>query len=497
MTWPTTPIMPDRALEREDIWQVDRFRDFTGGENRNLLPEFLKPNQLALAKNCVMTGEGILETRTGKTRVFTTSLGTSAITSVHRFVRESTGKKYLVVQYGTALYSAEYDGTTQIASVASLATGLNASKFRSVVWKDQLILTNGSDNVKTFNGSALSDLAGTPPKSKYVKVYGNRLWLVDVANPNYLRFSDLETPTTWDALNVIHLRDGDGDTITGLSPQDGGMIITKSRSVWVLYGTSRDDFRIPEHPLSDAVGCVAPDTLLDQGFFLGENNMYTFNLTQVGEVSDTHRDIIDSMALSDKRAAFAVYQSNQKKVLVHIGTEILCLDERYQAITSWDTLNAKCFSVLDAAGDDSSVVVGDVATGLVYKLDNTDDDDGGGIPTTIQHFYNDNGLTSEKQWRHFMPELESCGESMGSIDLVYDIDYGLLCGQKNYTGFTDPGLVWGTGEWGTGSWGDVVRMNLRYDLHKTRGNRITFKINTSDRVRYFGYVLKWRPIGDL
>lgn len=497
MLRPVTPIYPDRAEEKEDVWQVSRFRDFTGGENRSILPEFLKANQLSLAKNCVMTGEGILETRTGKTQVFTTSLGTSAITSVHRFAKESTGKKYIVVQYGTALYSAEYDGTTQIASVASLATGLNAAKFRSVTWKDQLILTNGVDNVKTFSGTTLADLAGSPPKSKYVKVYGNRLWLVDVDNPNYLRFSALETPTTWDALNVIHLRDGDGDSITGLSPQDGGMVITKNRSVWVLYGTNNDDFRIPEHPLSDSVGCIAPDSLLDQGFFLGENNMYLFNLSQVSEVSDTHRDVIDSIAIADKRVAFAVYQSNQKKVLLHLGTEILCLDERYQAITSWDTLSAKCFAGLDAANDDSSVLIGDTSSGFVYKLDNVESDDGAGIPTTIQHFYDDNGLIGEKQWRYFSPELESCGDSMGLIDLVYDIDYGEKSGTKNYTGFTDPGMTWGTGYWGYDSWGDIVRLNLRYDLHKTRGNRISFKINTSDRVKYFGYVLKWRKVGDL
>ena len=85
MIRPVTPIYPDRAEEKDDVWQVSRFRDFTGGENRNILPEFLKANQLSLAKNCVMTGEGTLETRTGKTQVFTTSLGTNSITSVHRF----------------------------------------------------------------------------------------------------------------------------------------------------------------------------------------------------------------------------------------------------------------------------------------------------------------------------------------------------------------------------------------------------------------------------
>ena len=40
MIRPVTPIYPDRAEEKDDVWQVSRFRDFTGGENRNILPEF-------------------------------------------------------------------------------------------------------------------------------------------------------------------------------------------------------------------------------------------------------------------------------------------------------------------------------------------------------------------------------------------------------------------------------------------------------------------------
>lgn len=490
-------ILPDRNLERDELWEFSRYRDFTGGENRNILPEFLKPNQLKLAKNCIMTGEGVLETRNGKTPVFTTPIGSGAVTSVHRFAKESTGKKYIVVQFGTALYHAEYDGTTQLAALTSLATGLNAAKFRSVVWKDQLILTNGSDNVKTYSGTALADLGGSPPKSKYCKVYGSRLWLVDVANPNYLRFSDLETPTTWDALNVIHLRDGDGDVITGLSPQDGGMLIFKQRSVWVLYGTSKVDFKIPEHPLSDSVGCIAPDTLIDQGFFMGASNIYRFTLSVVEEISGTHRDVIESLTLAEKQACFAVYQTEQKRVLLHVGTEILNLEERYQGITSWDTLSAKSFSVLDAKDDDGCILVGDTALGLVYKLDNSVSDDGVSIPTTIEHAAIDEGVIHEKQWRYYAPEIESAGTLASYIVVAYDVDYGNKTGSYNFTSLGQTGMLWGTGIWGTGSWGTNVRNTLRYNLHHVRGNRIAFSIMTSDRIKYYGYITKWRRIGDL
>lgn len=489
-------IASDQAMEAEPVWQYSRYRDFTGGENRQLLPEFLKPNQVLLALNCVMTGEGVLETRNGKSLVFTNPLGDGAITSVHRYAKEN-GSVYIVMQFGTSLYQYAYDGSTQFLSPTLLAGSLNAAKFRSVVWKDKIILTNGVDNVKTWDGTTFADLGGSPVKSKYIKIYGSRLWLCDVANPNILHFSGLEDPASWDALNIIKLRDGDGDVITGFSPQEGGMVIFKTRSTWVLYGTSLTDFRIPEQPLAPAVGCVAPDSLLDEGLFLGASNVYAFNLSSVSEISDTHRVVIDALSLADKQAAFAVYQPSKRRALIYIGASILCLDDRYKGITSWDNLNASCFAVLDAKDDDGSILAGDKTGGLVYKLDNSATDDGAAITTTIQHPYLDEGLKHKKQWSYYSPEVESLGTLNSSITMAYDVDYGNLDGQQLIEGLTDNGLVWDQDNWDEKDWGEIVRITNPFYLHHVVGNRISYRLTALDRIKYLGYVTKWRQEGDL
>lgn len=217
-------------------WQVTKRADFLGGENLRTQPEFLEPNQVARAINCVLTPEGHLQTREGKTKVSDPTIGTGAILSIHRYTKES-GTQYLVVQHGTSLYSVSWNGTDTIASFgAAIKTGLTAAaKLRGVVWKDKLILTNGVDTPFTYDGTTCSDLA-TAPVSQIFKVYANKLW--GFTN-NLLKFSALEDPTSWDALDVIKVRDADGDTITGISPQVGGLVIFKRNSVFTLYGTTR------------------------------------------------------------------------------------------------------------------------------------------------------------------------------------------------------------------------------------------------------------------
>jgi len=246
--------IPQYAIAQDDVkddaqsWQYFRQRDFTGGENRLLLPESLQPNQLQLAYNCIISADGLPETRSGKSIINTTPLPTTP-TSIHRFSTEA-GVTKLLVQAGTVMYVATYDGSTQIGSFTSLATGLNAAKFRSASWKNKLFLTNGVDNVKSYDGTTWADLGGSPPKSEVIKVYGGRMYLVDVANPNQLRFSDLENPIVWNALNLINIRSGDNDSIVGISPQSGGLVIFKNNSIWTLYGTSLSTFKLVEAPMS-------------------------------------------------------------------------------------------------------------------------------------------------------------------------------------------------------------------------------------------------------
>lgn len=478
-------------------WTLYRHRDFTGGENRLIIPERVLPNQLLKARNCTFTGDGILQSRLGKSLVNTAPLD-APITSVHRFVMED-GTGYLLVQSDTTLYAVAWDGSETLddLTTGAVTKTVNAAKLRSVVWKDRIILTNGEDNPFAFDGAAFADLGGTPPKSITLAVYASKLFLVDAANPNFIRFSALEDPDTWDALDVINVRSGDGDTIQALSPLVGGLMVFKKHSTWVLYGFDRFDMALSTSPLHPSVGAYSPDAVVDGGIVFAGDNLYSFATNEVAPLSLTHKDVFSAMTEAQKRAVYADITPANGRAMFHIGSEILNVETRYMGILSWDNLNAACFSSCSGVGDDGSLLIGDADTGSIYKISNSVDDDGTEITTEVWDSFRDYEIVRKKVWRKCSPEFETFVTPDRAIYYAYDIDFGTTSGTDGIQNFDTHGaLIWGAGKWGVNYWSNGYLFNPDFNF-TARGNRISFRVKTGQRVRYLGYVTKFREAGYL
>lgn len=484
-------------------WVNIQLNDCSGGENRLTAPELVQQNQLLVALNCIITPEGLPQTRKGLTKVTNdTSKFAGAPTSIHRFAKEN-GDKFLVVQYDTALYYKSWNGTASITTAfTSVKTGLTAgSVLRSVIWRDNLILTNGTENPFRFDGSACTDLAGSPPKSRYIAVYGGKLWLVDVANINQIRFSGLEDYGVWDALDVIKVRSGDGDLITGLSSQNGGLIITKQESVWVLQGTSRTDITLSTAPLFDGAGCVAPRTLLDQGFFLGRLGFYHFNLSQVIPIAQTHESILYTMSETNKSVSFAAYQPKDKYIILVLGDgTILAISPQNGAVTTWyfpssaALPNPVAMCACDIQGDDGILVIA-ADNGHIYRLSNENNDDGENIYTYIWTPYRDFGIVRKKVFRQFQPEIMPVTGISHNITLYADVDNQRLVDNASFAQIINNVMTFNVDDWNEAYWGYVGRSNNSLWLHGMRGDRASFGIRAYDRIKLLGYHVKFREAG--
>ena len=477
-------------------WQIDRQRDFTGGENRQLLPEFIKPNQLVLAQNCVITPEGFPQTRLGKTKVNVDSLGEGGILSLFVYPKMN-GSNYLVAQHGTTLYASLYDGSTQIDGFPITAKeAMTASlPLRGVVWKDVLILSNGTDAPFYFNGSACTDLSGTPPKFKIMAVHASRLFVVDAENPNFIRFCGLENYNSWDALDVINVRDNDGDEITAIVSMPGGLLIFKTRSTWCLYGTNKDNMRL--EMVSDSVGCVSHDGAQASGVMTGADNWYLFNTSELTPIDETHVPLLSLLTPAQKAQIKSVTLRMTRQVLFSLpnGTMVV-LDGKRNCITTWTGLNVGALAACEAEGMDGALLVGDKTNGRVYRLDNTMDDDGTPIETLIKTAYRDGGSSQDKIWRYFLPRLTILSEGGNyEIFLRHDVDYREVYGQKAVAGNLPNFIEWGVDFWGTAVWGSSSSMDAPYWLHGARGNVISFEIKTGSRILFKGYDAKVRIAG--
>jgi hypothetical protein len=488
------PKVPPIDTE-EAAWQTFRHQDFTGGENRKLFPEFIKPNQVALAQNCALTAENVLETRAGRVKVNTNSLGEGPVISAKRFAKEA-GTKYVVAQHGTSLYAAAWDGATPFASFGvAVKTALSGAKLRYEVWKDNLICYSPGDDAFRFDGTTCTALGGTPPRFRALKVYAGRMWGVDAANPNFVRFSGLETYDTWDALDIIKVRDGDGDLIMGLSPQPGGLVIAKNNSLFPLYGTNRNNLRLGE-PVSRS-GCVSLDGMLDVGVLVSSDNWYQFDLSGTSPVPETHTPLLANLTPAQRAQAFGAWLGFDRRALFHLpSNEVVVMDAKRNAITTWRGLNAASFDVANAAGDNGELLVGDASEGHVYMLNGTDDD-GDSIETVIRLAYNDMGTGSDKEWRYFWPKIEFMdGITNYEIFTRYDIDFTRVKGLKAFAGNLQDYLDWGSDDWGLPMWGNGAnQIEPPYWLHNVRGEYVAFELRTNVRIRLKGYEVKHRITG--
>lgn len=502
---PPLQIQPDSQTDIPHTWKFTQQRDFTGGENKQLTPELLGPNQLLSAQNCVLSADGVPETRKGKYKYNSSEFGTSGITSFHRFSM-SDGSRYLLVQQGTALYGVVWDGVSPILSLGtSIKTLTSTNRLHYVTWKDRVFITNGVDNLfhVTYSSPSfvVADCAGSPPKSKIVKVYANRLWLVPITQPNAVQFSNLEDYTKWDILDIINIRDDDGDSIQALSPQEGGLIIAKTKSIWTLYGTNLDNFTVPAAPIFEEDGCVSQDSFLDVGIFLGQSSLYSFNLTQVTPVFSSHKPVIQDLSLGERTSSHGIVDPVNRRMLLYLGTgDTLCIQEQvsptsgesYYAVLTWKNMNAGCFAVANDANDPCTLLIGDATDGYIYSLIDDTDDDGTPIETIIITTYDDKQSLGDKIWRRFVPDIEIlAGATNYDLTLSYDLDYGTKSGSYFKNGVVTA-FIWGTSLWGD-LWGSTSRVKPEYHF-EARGSQLSFGIQTEARIKLRGYIEKYREV---
>ena len=497
---------------------------FIGGENLRLFPDYMGENQVIRAKNMVLTDAGWLETRFGKQPINTTSFGSGAILGVWRYVKED-GSEFLVVHHGTQLYAAAWDGSSVIESFSIVKTGLTTDKLTGLVWKNLLILGNGENTPFYFNGVSCADLGGTPPKFKVFTVYAGRIWCVDADNPSLIRFSGLEDMNSWDALDIINVRDQDGDRIRGLIPIEGGLVIAKDTSIWPLYGSSRVDLRLGLTPIDDTAGCYSDEGSLPQGvIWTGENiNMVGLAATQV--VADSHTPLFKTLTDAQKRACFVGSQPNIKRGLLHIPATdtTVVLDGRRGAITTWEGLNANCFAVADGVGDDHRLIVGDANVGMVYMLTGANDN-GEQIDWEAKLGYVDHGTTArDKVWRFVEADVvlrESSGEIMDgaggfiqdgyggnisggtsvpySVAIGYDIDFKDKTGSMSFQGVAQNQAGWDTDDFSQSLWGfqGYPEQQVQYWIHGARGNRMSMTLTGSQRALIRGMKCMYQVVGN-
>lgn len=480
-------------MDRAQIWAVKQYRDFTGGENRRIFPELLAENEVVLARNCIITSEGALESRKGKTPINTTALP-AAVRAAWRW-STADGSRYITCVAADKVYHAAWDGSAEITFGAAIKTLTSStSRIRGKVWKDVLILSDAVDNPFRVSGAGVcTDLGGTPPKFNIFTVHASKLVAIDAANPSQVRFSGLEDYDVWNALDVYNVLSNDGTQITGLDSQQSGLAIYKENSTWGLFGFDRYDFQLTTGPVAP-VGAINQDTVLP-GMFVGKDNFYLSQLPEVSPMKDTHGLSLIGKSATDRAAALGCYDVDSRLAVVSVGNDIFCLNGVAGGkVITWDNLDP---TALTYAQDTGEVIVG-CADGVLYRLSNAIDDNGTPFYTDIRTAYWDMGSVRQKVFRNVHHRFDILS---GGYDMLVNAvtDFGANTSLNLTTFPTMNPLDWGDDDWGVADWASATdtRSDYVHWLHGMRGNYLSIGFKTASRIKFLGYTVKFREAGYL
>ena len=239
--------------DTNDMWQVFRQRDFTGGENLSELPEKIKNNQLIKLDNCLISPEGWI------TEFFQTDIvavdGTDVTANGGFILNKTTSGTYdLYTPYGSAsavsgyVYTGNYSPITNAAVTSVSFTGHAVTpeppgatawyqNAHAVRFLDKLYACNGGAGVLNLTDYVVITDGSSNNTLDRLREYANRLW--GVTSTGALVFSNNGDAATWDALNLIYLPNR--DKIIDFFPVQGGAIVLGLTSAYAMYGTDYTD----------------------------------------------------------------------------------------------------------------------------------------------------------------------------------------------------------------------------------------------------------------
>lgn len=229
------------------------------------------------------------------------------------FFKTSDGSSKLICSDNESVW-----WTTDYVTFTLITSGLSAYfQLRGAVIRDKLWLTNGSDDVMTWDGTTLTALNGdgtTPdvPLGRFIAYHDERVWLYGIEGDlSSLRFSSLTdssgveiTPDdadAWPADNELQISEGDADQGTALFLYRGYLYPCKQYSIWRVTGY--DEYTYTRVKTRSGTGTRFQESVQikdDIVHFIGIDGLYQFD----GENSTRISDIVDPSSSEEGTFAF-------------------------------------------------------------------------------------------------------------------------------------------------------------------------------------------------
>jgi hypothetical protein len=224
--------------------------DFSGGVQNKTTKRLALPNQLIHALNCEFSSKiGAITGRRGS-NVESTVLADEEVLTILQWIKNDG-----TVHYFTSVDDGEASPKVDLYKNASVFGGAwsksledleSATDIFGANFANMLIVANGVDAVKSYNGSTWSAVTNAPATGKFPEVYKQRLFIL--AENGFLHYSDVVNSAGTGFSSTEWLNRGinpnDGQKATMLVRHRGRLLIFKEESIYRYDGTNEPEAEI-------------------------------------------------------------------------------------------------------------------------------------------------------------------------------------------------------------------------------------------------------------
>lgn len=394
-------------------------------------------------------------------------------------------------------------------------TDAGNSTFRRVTELSNNTATTYTDNIASSAvGATMPADNGVPPNYSINIYHQNRVFVNDASNPNFVWYSDLGEPYTYQATNFDLFGDASSDLVKGFAIFDNSLVVFCENSSWLWYMADTDPANWRKVQIRSSFGSKSPFG------YARYNNYVFFPATQNGKLvgfAAINGDSIEpSTSLLTISAAGSEMQSDRiepdifdiqsaqlgnitsfnykNKIYVSVTKvtgnttnnyvyifdfSISDLNRRNPAWAPFTSIQAAQFTVYNG-----TLYYGSAnAEGFVYALEASVYTDNGSAINSYFWTKEFAGLKGhenvEKDFRQVNLLVDKAGGYYMNLTYRVDSDKGMgTTVQVNL----DPGsTLWGNFQWGDALWGGGTdQENVTVFLNGARGKRIQFMFSNQN-----------------
>lgn len=306
--------------------------NFAGGVKKHIDSSLLKSNEAADARN-VNIDTAIFKTCNGVKRFIDAPV--KGVKTIMTYYKGNTPN--VIVGANNKLYKHENN------TLAEIATGFKNDNWdyvnNNVMDKDVIVITNGVDNVKVWDGSILRDLKkdgassadgekNKAPKGKFCELHYERLWLADDNNLYVSKDFDIDdftTPTDPEQVNQhgaqISSYSNDGSKIIGLKVIFDDVVIFKEKTIFKIFGATPQSYQKAQ--VFNSNGAIADKSIVNTNkgaYFINRDGIWIYDGTNCSLISSDISDIFNEINQEYLNESCAYLYKNKYILAVPIGS---------------------------------------------------------------------------------------------------------------------------------------------------------------------------------